>query len=73
MQSVDVADCVLFSLLEYAKGMYGRDLTEVFPKLVGFDERLGKDSAKVEGRYPEEVWRSLWFGRKDRSNVNVRF
>jgi hypothetical protein len=58
MQSVNVADCVLFSLLEYAKEAYGRGLTEGFPKLGKFYESFGKrGSAKVEGGCPEEMLR----------------
>lgn len=58
MQSVDIADCMQFSLLEYARGVYGRDLTEGFPRLVEFDERFEKrESAKVEGGYSEDMLR----------------
>jgi hypothetical protein len=56
MQSVNVADCVLYSLLQYANNAYGRDLTEGLPKLAEFYERFGKrESTKVEGGYPEEM------------------
>ena len=56
MQSITITDCVLLSGLQYAKGGYGRDLTEDFPKLAEFFERFGKrESAKVEGEHQEEM------------------
>jgi hypothetical protein len=61
MQFITIAECVLFSVLQYAKGGYGRDLMEDFPKLAGIFERFGKrESAKVEGGRPEEMLKKFW-------------
>lgn len=59
IQFSTTTDYVLLSLLQYAKNGYGCDLTgEGFPRLVEFYERFGKrESAKVEGGYPEEMLR----------------
>lgn len=46
-------NCMLFSMLEYAKCMCGRGLTDGFSRLVEFCKRIAeRESAKVEGGYP---------------------
>lgn len=63
IQYVTIADCVLMSLLQYGIEWYGRDMTEGLPKLKEFYDRFQKrDSAVVEGGYPEELQKrsSTW-------------
>lgn len=45
---------MLFSLLTFAKGFYGKDLTEGSSKLQGFYQRFEKrGTGRVEGGYPD--------------------
>ena len=55
--SATVADCVLFSLLQFARVFYGRNLMEALPNLRLFYDAFGKrDSAKIgDDFYPAEM------------------
>jgi hypothetical protein len=56
MQYVTIADCVLISLLQYGIEWYGRDMTNILPKLKEFYDKFQKrNSAVVEGGYPGEL------------------
>ncbi|KAI1394722.1 hypothetical protein F4819DRAFT_249481 [Hypoxylon fuscum] len=57
---VTIADCVLFSLLQFSKELYGRHLVEEeagLPYLIAFyDSFKERDSAKIPGGfYPKEI------------------
>lgn len=53
----NIADCVLFSLLQFSKELYGRDLIIGLPNLEGFYELFKeRDSAKIpENWYPAHI------------------
>lgn len=54
---VTIADCALFSLLQFSKGLYDLDLASGFPNLTRFYEVFEKrESARVEDdHFPEQI------------------
>lgn len=64
-----VADCVLFSLLQFAKVMYDVELAEGLPGLKRFEQRFERiDSANAEGHEYDENLQSLardWIREKE--------
>lgn len=56
LEYVTIADCALFAMLQYGKGMFGRDMTEGLPKLKDFYGRFEqRKSARLETMYDEAV------------------
>jgi glutathione S-transferase len=57
---ITVANCILFSLLQFAKLLYGIDLTMAFPNLKRFYEWFEtRDSAQPEGLLCDESLKNI--------------
>jgi hypothetical protein len=55
-----IADCVLFSLLQFADEIYGVELVQGLPSLKRFQQWFGKrDSANIDGMLCDENLRKI--------------